>query len=291
MYLRVRNGITQVFKCLFTFPRLAFIMSQYLDPVIAFFGPGESMLNAKDSAELYRIPPFPLDRFGTINQSVISMRKQSFDRKQWLLIDRQYPTFLQAKHKLFNERHDEIVNCQSGSRTALACQEAAQMVTDYLVTNFPMCFKKDGDSVTNLVSGQIFSLKDTDMNPLEIACRLAKEDFIIMMKDEKQGSGAEYQLQVSRDLVRIMFNISRAAVASCFPAGAALTKMIGFTLTELHRNLHGWQKALSLAVDRYNHPISSFGDAYISLEPSVDSQTHRQIQQRRNIVYHNHSHA
>jgi hypothetical protein len=76
------------------------------------------------------------------------------------------------------------------------------------------------------------------MHPLEIAARLAQEDFNILIKD---GNG-EHRLMAS---------------ATLFPAGWRLPERIGWTITQLHAPVPGFKEKLTQHVDHYLSRLSS----------------------------------
>jgi len=69
---------------------------------------------------------------------------------------------------------------------------------------------------------------------MEIAARLAMEDFNILEKDPKTG---DYLIQAS---------------ATLFPAGWHLQEKIGTSMANLHSPVPGWQDKLGAVVNRYN---------------------------------------
>lgn len=179
--------------------------------------------------EPYRFPPL---KSGASAHMTMGLRK--LKRGNWLTIDEKYLTEHVIRSAQLSRARPSVLQCLPGSESA--CQEVLSVVSSFLVARYPMMFMLTGvgskQLIHNLKTGEKFPMVNNPQ-PLETAARLAMEDFNVLMKDPANG---EYRLQAS---------------ATLFPAGWRLEERIGFTLTELHCPVPGWQGKLGSPVTRY----------------------------------------
>jgi len=118
---------------------------------------------------------------------------KKLDEDDWLIIDKHYKKFHKARAKLLADRKPEVLRSALGSEVAR--QEALEMVVAFLTKKHPEMFEVNRQSddaiIHNKATGEKFRIEPPyyDMQPLEIAARLAMEDFSILMK-----GGTEYYL-------------------------------------------------------------------------------------------------
>lgn len=55
-----------------------------------------------------------------------------------------------------------------------ACAEMLEMLSDFLPKEYPHYFRKDGNVLTAIKTGEIFDLDNLDMDPLEASARLVQ---------------------------------------------------------------------------------------------------------------------
>lgn len=210
-------------------------MASSSDRFFCQFGQLGSKLSPDVAEKLSNTPPFSLYPFKERNQSSLSVRRQKLDAHQWLTVDVQYPTFHAARKALLDTRNSDVIQCLPGQNVQAACQEALHLVVSQLTSAYPEYFSSTKDMVHNHVTGESFQTGDVEggsLHALEIAARLAKEDFNILLK---QSNEIEHRLVAS---------------ATLFPAGWVLQDRIGWTVTELHKPVPGWDKKLGIAVER-----------------------------------------
>lgn len=163
----------------------------------------------------------------------MTMGLKRLDMENWLTIDSEYMTEHIIRKELLDNSLPSVVQCLPG--TELACTEALKLVVDFLVSHYPETFILEGSGNTSCIRNEAtkesFSLIDV-ANPLEVAARLAMEDFSILVKDP---SDEQYHLMAS---------------ATLFPVGWKLQERIGGTMTVLHKPVPQWQEKLSCPINR-----------------------------------------
>jgi len=116
----------------------------------------------------------------------MGLRKPCTDT--WLSVDEQYLAEHKIKSDLLEHKKDKLLNSSDISQAA--CEETLEVVVEYLTHTYPKSFKQYdhhtcGPCVEVIETGEIFGTRApfVNMSPLEIAARLAMEDFNILMKD------------------------------------------------------------------------------------------------------------
>lgn len=106
----------------------------------------------------------------------------------WLSIDEHYLIEHNIKSDLLDHKKHRLLNSSDYSKAA--CEEALELIVEYLTDTYPNSFKHYdhqtfGACVEIIETGEVFrtSAPFVNMSPLEIAARLAMEDFNILMKD------------------------------------------------------------------------------------------------------------
>ena len=120
----------------------------------------------------------------------MKMDLHSFDQEKWLTIDNNYLLEHEVRSRLLKEKKASVLGCSPKSEAA--SEEALQMILDNLLLNYPEVFKRfknasDVDCVENVLTDEKFEIQAPfgGVDPLEIAARLAMEDFnIILMNDD-----------------------------------------------------------------------------------------------------------
>lgn len=163
----------------------------------------------------------------------MTMGLKRLDMENWLTVDAEYTKEHQLRTDLLDKSLPSVFQCLSGSE--VACLEVLQLVVDFLTSRYPEMFVLEGSNIYNNATGETFSLVDVT-NPLEIAARLAMEDFNILTKDESDG---QFHLVASVTL---------------FPVGWKLQERIGGSMAELHKTVPKWQERLSCPIAKYVPP-------------------------------------
>lgn len=117
----------------------------------------------------------------------MGLRKSSSDK--WLTVDGNYLREHEIKSRLLKNYRNRILGCLPEAETA--CEEVLEAVVADLTQNYPASFKRItdpivGDAVEIVQTGETFPICAPygHMMPLEIAARLAMEDFNVLLKDD-----------------------------------------------------------------------------------------------------------
>lgn len=107
----------------------------------------------------------------------------------WLSVDERYLAEHSIKTSLLEHNKDRLLSSSDCSQAA--CEEALEIIVEYLTETYSSSFRRYerqgcGPCVEIIETGEVFRTRPPfiDMSPLEIAARLAMEDFNILMKDE-----------------------------------------------------------------------------------------------------------
>lgn len=146
--------------------------------------------------DLDQMKPYPDDPIKGKEKYRITMGLRKADKENWLTIDNRYMAEHGVRDGLLNEEREKVYQCLPESQEA--CKETLGEVIGFLCQRYPEMFEKlrtvDGSEIHNKKTGEKFKLEDSKagMEPLEIAVRLAMEDFSILLPN---GDG-EYCLCV-----------------------------------------------------------------------------------------------
>ena len=117
----------------------------------------------------------------------MGLRKSRKDT--WLSINEHYLIEHKIRSSLLDHKKDRLLNSSDGSQAA--CEEALEVIVEYLSGTYPKSFRPYdhqtyGPCVEITGTGEIFGTRApfSNLSPLEIAARLAMEDFNILMKDD-----------------------------------------------------------------------------------------------------------
>lgn len=93
--------------------------------------------------------------------------------------------------------------------------------------------KPNGPHIENHLTGETYLIGEKCENPLEVAAKLAMEDFNVLVRNAETG---EYHLRAS---------------ATLFPAGWKLQERIGYSMARLHGPVPAWKEKLGANVNKY----------------------------------------
>lgn len=147
----------------------------------------------------------------------------------WLEIDRRLAADLAAKRLLLERRHDEVFAALPEAADAAA--ELLARLAAHLPEHHPATYRRDGDRLTNLATGERWDVARPALHPLDVAGRLVQEDFCLM-----RGAGDVYRL---------------VAASLCSPARWRLADKLGHPLAEIHAPVAGYAAKLAAPVDRF----------------------------------------
>lgn len=164
-----------------------------------------------------------------------SMGLKRLEASNWLTIDKNYHPEHEVRNNTLSSNKAQVIQCLPGSEEA--CHEALSVVVDFLTARFPQHFTtsntSEGSRIFNKLTNETFLIGQACPNPLEVAARLAMEDFTVLMKDPDTGT---YTLRAS---------------ATLFPAGWKLQERIGVSIAKLHSPVPKWQEQVGGHVNRY----------------------------------------
>lgn len=170
---------------------------------------GKTELNILQDVKPYQFPPLK-ERSST----KMAMGLKRLDVENWLTLDQNYLPEHNLRCDLLKNKKANVIKCLKGSEDA--CYEVQ--------FGEPAIYNHLTDE-TSLVGRKC-------PNPLEVAAKLAMEDFNILIKNPVTG---EYHLQAS---------------ATLFPAGWKIQERIGYSMARLHGPVPKWQEKLGDHVNR-----------------------------------------
>ncbi|KAI9810078.1 MAG: hypothetical protein M1827_006689 [Pycnora praestabilis] len=205
------------------------------------------MISDNDSTmakrDLVNLAPYPQRPFNGASPFYMTMGLQKLDRLNWLIIDKEYLGEHTIRSDLLTHRKHAVLQCLRGSEDA--CAEVLQLVISFLTNRYPQVFEvhargKDRSFVCNKATGEVFRIQPPyNLQPLEIATRLAMEDLNVLVRSESNG---QHYLKAS---------------ATLFPAGWHLQERIGWPVAKLHGLVPMWEEKLGSAVERFFSRITS----------------------------------
>ncbi|KAF2672707.1 hypothetical protein BT63DRAFT_450733 [Microthyrium microscopicum] len=216
--------------------------------------------------KLYALPQYNLQPLSA-NQSSLSIRPRELDIDNWLPIDWSYLAFHSTRKRSLDQKKDSAIQYRNGNEpdpvVDAACRNTLELVIEHLTTLYPQFFKLSGNIISNLLTGESFDIDNGAMRPLEIAARLANEDFNILLPIEKEESEVVHQL---------------AATATLFPAGWKIKERIGWHTAQLHGPVPGWDVKLRVGVERSCYRISHGVDSRDQPDTLPDGDSKRRFE-------------
>lgn len=120
----------------------------------------------------------------------LTMDLRKPQRETWLEVDDQYLPEHCIRSKLLDDKRSTVLQSRPGSEAA--CAEALELVVQDLTTNFPEKYRawpspSNVEMVEIVATGEVFRVRAPfhGIEPLEVAVRLAAEDFNILIKGGK----------------------------------------------------------------------------------------------------------
>lgn len=159
----------------------------------------------------------------------LAMGLMALDLDEWIEPDEHFIAELTEKDLLFAECHAAVVCALAGSEPAQ--QEVLGLLIEHMIRLHPHLLRLDGDTVQVVPSGASYRLEDWTGAPLDLAGRLAQEDFCLMAPGE-----AGYTLQ---------------AASLCFPSRWQLAEKMGQPMAVIHGPVPGFGDKLAHPVDRF----------------------------------------
>lgn len=117
----------------------------------------------------------------------MTMGLRRSDLGRWLEIDDQYLIKHNIRSAILDNHKCQVLQCRPGSEAA--CVEVLDLVVDFLTLTYPAQFRDQSSStgrdlIEVVATGEVFKVRAPfdGLDPLEIAARLAMEDFNILIK-------------------------------------------------------------------------------------------------------------
>ncbi|MCY4389268.1 MAG: DUF3445 domain-containing protein [Desulfurellaceae bacterium] len=161
----------------------------------------------------------------------LSMGLMPLDLKDWIEPDTQCTVELKEKERLLTERHDEVFAALPEAAPSSA--EALALLVEYLPSRFPELYKRSGNQLDNLATGQRWEIHTTPLHPLDLAGRLVQEDLCLM---QRQAHTQVYHL---------------VGASLCFPTRWRLADKIGQPLNTIHAPIPGYAEQLATTMDKF----------------------------------------
>ncbi len=161
----------------------------------------------------------------------LSMGLMPLDLKDWIEPDTRCAVELKEKERLLTERHDEVFAALPEAAPGSA--EALALLVEHLPIRFPELYKRSGNQLDNLATGQRWEIHTTPLHPLDLAGRLVQEDLCLM---QRQAHTQVYHL---------------VGASLCFPTRWRLADKIGQPLNTIHAPIPGYAEQLATTMDKF----------------------------------------
>ena len=147
----------------------------------------------------------------------------------WLELDGDLAAHLAEKRDLLARRPDDVFAARPECDAAAG--EVLALLAQHLALHHRQVFRRDGERLSNLVTGEDWDLAQPTLHPLDLCGRLVQEDFCLLQRD-----GDRHVL---------------AGASLCAPARWRLADKIGHALGDIHAPVAGYDAALALPVERF----------------------------------------
>jgi hypothetical protein len=148
----------------------------------------------------------------------------------WFEVDAHLGADLAAKRALLEARHGEVFAALPEAHAAAA--ELLALMAEHLPRHHPDLYRRQGDTLVNVATGECWDLAAPDLHPLDLAGRLVQEDLCLLAA----ADDGPYRL---------------VAATLCSPARWRLADKIGRPLSAIHAPVPGYAEALERPVDRF----------------------------------------
>jgi hypothetical protein len=161
----------------------------------------------------------------------MSMGLKALNLQEWIEIDEHFADELALKEKLLKNRYTDVFASLPESQPSQ--KEVLNLLLNHLPERFPQHYRRQGNMLEIIRTGQVWNVADFEATPLDLAGRLVQEDLLLM-----QPSPEGYIL---------------AAASLCFPLRWQLWEKFGRPLAQIHTAVPGY-------ADKLERPVDSFFD-------------------------------
>jgi dimethylamine monooxygenase subunit A len=191
--------------------------------------PTKMLVNSQSAHPQF--PPTPEYVPYKSGQFRLAMGLLPLDLRNWIEPDERMGVELAEKERLLRERHGEVFAALPGAEAGSI--EVLELLVDYLPTQFPTLFQRDGKFLRNRVTQQSWDLSQKVLRPLDLAGRLVQEDLCLMQENTETG----------------LYHLVGASL--CFPTRWRLADKIGNPLNLVHGPVPGYEEELASTMDRF----------------------------------------
>jgi hypothetical protein len=120
----------------------------------------------------------------------LTMNLRRPELESWLEVDDQYLLDHGVRSELLDNQKSAVLQCRPGSEAA--CTEVLELVVQNLTSNYPDQYRawpspSNVEMVEMVATGEVFRVTaPLEMEPLEVAARLAVEDFNVLIKGQDE---------------------------------------------------------------------------------------------------------
>ena len=147
----------------------------------------------------------------------------------WLEIDANLARDLAAKRALLDARHDEVFAALPEAEAPAA--ELLAILADHLPRHHPAIFRREGNMLCNLATGERWDVARPTLHPLDLSGRLVQGDFCLLC-----AADGPFRL---------------VGATLCAPSRWRLADKLGRPLAAIHAPVPGYRAALEQPVDRF----------------------------------------
>ncbi|MBM86581.1 MAG: hypothetical protein CMM47_11230 [Rhodospirillaceae bacterium] len=159
----------------------------------------------------------------------LGMGLMALELSDWIEVDENFEDELAQKNVLLAKRRAEVVATRPGSESAQ--QEVLDLLVEHLSEYHSHLLQQKGDDLILPTIGQTHNMAAWRAAPIDLAGRLAQEDFCLMAPGEDG-----YTLE---------------AASLCFPSRWRLADKIGCPMGVIHDPVPGYGETLGRPVDRF----------------------------------------
>lgn len=159
----------------------------------------------------------------------LAMGLMPMEEADWFEFGMDLAAVLTAKRLLLAERHGEVFCAEPEAESAAT--ELLALMAMHLPRHHPALFRREGERLLNLATGEVWNLAAPDLHPLDLAGRLVAEDLCLL-----EPRAERYVL---------------TGASLCSPARWRLVEKMGQPLIAIHTPVPGYAESLGAPVDRF----------------------------------------